>query len=224
MLKEFNSFDTVRAILVDNTSTNTGCESGLVTCLEKNLRGHLHTIGCSLHQNELPFRAIFKHLDGTTKSPTAFTGNLGKLCCNDYENTPQVEFPKVSSPLDDMVFDESTLHDMSSDQRLLLEYVRGISRGKVNPRFAVWKIGPLNHARWLTLAIRLMCVWTRAVYPKNLQTKLHKVIKFIVEVYAVSWFEIKCDNKFHNQQLYIFNMIQRIKHQPSDIKKWLYII
>lgn len=172
MLKEFNSSDTVRAILVDNTSTNTGCESGLVTCLEKILERHLHTIGCSLHQNELPFRAIFKHLDGTTKSPTAFTSNLGKLCCNDYENTPQAEFPKVSSPLDDMVFDESTLHDMSSDQRLLLEYVRGISRGQVNPRFAAWKIGPLNHARWLALAIRLMCVCglelsIRKIYKQN---------------------------------------------------------
>lgn len=47
---------------------------------------------------------------------------------------------------------------------------------------------------------------------------MHTLVKFIVEVYAVSWFEIKRDNKFYNQQLYIFNMIQRIKQQPQEIQ------
>ena len=51
-----------------------------------------------------------------------------------------MEFTKISGPLDDMEFDEVTLNDLSSDQRLLLEYVFGISRGNVNPRFAVWKL------------------------------------------------------------------------------------
>ncbi|XP_065659644.1 uncharacterized protein LOC136083793 [Hydra vulgaris] len=51
-----------------------------------------------------------------------------------------------------------------------------------------------------------------------MQDKLQQIIKFIVQVYAVSWFEIKLDNKFHNQQLYIFNMIKRIKEQSEEIK------
>jgi len=79
VLIEFNSIQTLKAVLVDNTNTNTGGDGGLVTLLEKKLQRKLHTIGCSLHQNELPFRAVFKHLDGSTKSPTAFTGPLGKL-------------------------------------------------------------------------------------------------------------------------------------------------
>ena len=53
VLKELNSVNTVKAVIVDNTSTNICCETGLVTDLE------LHTIGCSLHQSELPFRAVF---------------------------------------------------------------------------------------------------------------------------------------------------------------------
>lgn len=174
--------------------------------------GHkLHTIGCSLHQNELSLRAVFKHLDGSTKGPSTFAGPLGKACEKDCQDEPQVAFTKISGSLDEMEFNQQTLNDLSSDQRLLLEYALGISKGKVNPRFAAWKIGPLNHARWLTLAIRLMCLWTRAAYPSGVQDKLHEVIKFIVEIYAVNWFEIKYDNKFHNQQLYIFNMIQRTK-------------
>ena len=36
-------------------------------------------------------------------------------------------------------------------------------------------------------------------------------------MYATCWFEIKRNNKFHNQQLHIFNMIQRIKEQSHEI-------
>ena len=59
VLTEYNSVDTVKAVLVDNTSTNTGCEAGLIAALEKKKIKKLHTIGCSLHQNELPFTDIF---------------------------------------------------------------------------------------------------------------------------------------------------------------------
>ena len=79
-----------------------------------------------------------------------------------------------------------------------MEYVLGISKSEVNPRFAAWKIGPLNNARWLTLAIRLMCLWTRGAYPPELQDKLRNAVKYIVQVYAVSCLEIKTDSKFHN--------------------------
>ena len=193
-------------------------KEAFVTILENKTQQKLHTIGCSLYQNELPFRAVFKHLDGSTKSTTAFTGPLGKLCETAHHDLPQVEFTQLSGPLDHMKFDETTLDDLTSNQRLLLEYVLGISKGKVNPRLTAWKIGPLNHVRWLTLAMRLMCLWTRDAYPPELQDKLRHAVKYIVPVYAVSWFEIKRDNKFHNQQLYIFNVIQRMKQQAEEIQ------
>ena len=87
------------------------------------------------------------------------------------------------------------MDSLSSDQRLLYEYTVGISRGKVDPRFASWKTGLLNQARWLNLAIRLMCLWTRGAYPKNLSTKLYSLINFIVNVYAICWFDIKKKKK-----------------------------
>ena len=144
VLEKFKSLSTIKAILVDNMNANTGCEGGLVTLLEKK---NLHTIGCSLHQNELPFRVLFKHLDGTTKSPTTFNGSLGKLCANDCHNLPQKSFSAVENPLE-FHFGMKDMDSLSSDQRLLYEYTVGISRGKVDPRFASWKNGPLNQARW----------------------------------------------------------------------------
>ena len=96
----------------------------------------------------------------------------------------------VENPLE-FDFGMKDMDSLSSDQRLLYEYTVGISRGKVDPRFASWKIGPLNQPRWLTLAIRLICLWTRGAYPKDLATKLYSLINFIVNVYAICWFDIK---------------------------------
>ena len=50
------------------------------------------------------------------------------------QDLPQVNFTKLNSPLDQMEFDDETLADRSKDQRLLLEYVRGISRGNGQPK------------------------------------------------------------------------------------------
>ena len=169
VLHEFNSENTIKAILVDNTNANTGCEGRMVAILEKKLKKQLHTIGCSLHHYELPFRALFKNIDVCAKDPTAFSGPLGKLCSKDCHDLPQIPFPTTSSSLDSTLKIDK-IHDLSCDQRLLYEYAVGISRGKVDSRYASWKIRPLNQARWLTLAIRLMCLWTHGAYPQRLTT------------------------------------------------------
>jgi len=219
VLKEFDSTESLRAVLVDNTSTNTGCDSGLVTKLENLLHRKLHIIGCSLHQNELPFRKVFSVLDGVRKSPHSFSGPIGKLCEQDNHSLPQIDFATISSELQHSEFSEECLKDLSNDQRLLLEYVQGIAVGKVNTQFAQWKIGPLNPSRWLTLAIRLLCIYTRGIYPAYLSDVITQLVQYIVQVYAVSWFEIKRNGRFEMQPIFIFNMIQRIKLQSSTIQK-----
>ena len=110
------------------------------------------------------------------------------------------------------------MNDLSSDQRLLLEYVRGVSAGEVNPRYASWKIGPLNHARWLTLAIRILSLYVKGQCPPESTVKLRTLVEYIVSTYAVSWFEIKRDSKFHNQPKYLYSMIERIKVQKEEVK------
>ena len=44
VLEEFNSVHTLKAVLVDNTNTNTGCEGGLVTILENKTQQQLNTM------------------------------------------------------------------------------------------------------------------------------------------------------------------------------------
>ena len=107
----------------------------------------------------------------------------GKLCSKDCYDLSQISFSTISRPLDSILkIDE--IHDLSCDQRLQYEYAVGISKGKVDSRYASWKIGPLNQARWLTLAISLMCLLTHGAYPQRLTTKLYSLINFIVNVYA----------------------------------------
>ena len=147
VLEESNSVETLEAIILDNTPVNTGCEAGLVSVLERKMLKKIHTIGCFLHQNELPFRAVFKYLDGAIRGPSSFTGPIGKLRCKDVHNLPQVDFEPISSSLDNHYSSITKIEDLSNDLRLLLEYALGISRGKFEPRYAAYRIRPLIQSR-----------------------------------------------------------------------------
>lgn len=82
----------------------------------ENLKKKLHTIGCSLHQNKLLFRAIFKLIYGTTRSPTTFTGPLVKLCGSNCQDLLQVEFPIIIGPLNNFYLTAEAMDDLSGDQ------------------------------------------------------------------------------------------------------------
>ena len=47
VLEEYNSKDTILAVLLDNTAVNTGFKEGIVAWLEKSLEKKLHLIGCT---------------------------------------------------------------------------------------------------------------------------------------------------------------------------------
>ena len=98
-LEEFDSSESIRAILVDNTTVNTGRKNGLVVKLEDKLGRILHTVGCALHQNELPFRAIFKKLDGVTTGLQSFSGPLGKKCKENVYSKSQIAFESIKNLL-----------------------------------------------------------------------------------------------------------------------------
>jgi len=86
-------------------------------------------------------------------------------------------------------------------------YYIGINNGNVEEPWSSRKIGPLNHARWLTLAIRLMCLFTRM---KKALINLKRIVKFIVTVYVPAWFSIK-PAKLHNIPQIVSDTIKNIK-------------
>ena len=163
VLEKYKSLSTLKALLVDNTASNTGYQNGLVVCLERLISRTLHTVPCMLHWNECPWKAIFKTKDGITAGPKTFTGTIGKQAAKDLHNTPVANFEIITSNLIELPSD--VLKQLSHDQRLLHEYTIGISSGTIDKVYASRTIGPLNHARWLTLALRVMCVYARTVKP-----------------------------------------------------------
>ncbi|HKU33678.1 MAG TPA: hypothetical protein VJR22_07525 [Candidatus Nitrosotalea sp.] len=213
VLEEYDSIHSILAVLVDNTASNIGDKKGLVVTLEAMLGRNLHTVGCTLHQNELPLRALFKKLDGETTGPKSFSGSIGKCCSEEMHFQPQVQFQVVETPLTDGFIPDSVRDDLSNDQRLLYEYCKGIGSGRVDDRWAVRKIGPLCHARWLTLAIRILCCYTRNTRPT---VNLIKLVYYIVRVYAPAWFEIKASSKLHDSPRLLFNVINRLQSLPFD--------
>ena len=98
-LEEFDSLESTRAILIDSTSVNTGWKNGLVVKLEDKLGRNLHSVSYALHQNELPFRAIPKKLDGVTTGQQSFSHQLGKKCKENVHSKPQIAFESIENPL-----------------------------------------------------------------------------------------------------------------------------
>ena len=131
---------------------------------------------------------------------------------------PQIPFEPIPNELvhfKDETFDTTQL---SSDQHLLWEYMIGISTGRVNESFANRKIGPLCHARWLKLAIRILSLYIRALAPTSKASAIKQLAIFIVKVYGTSWFRINRHHYLHLQPEKLFKSVQNIKQQPDNIK------
>ena len=94
-----------------------------------------------------------------------------------------MNFDAVPTSLE--VIEDEVLDTLSTDQRLLYEYVVGIANGRVETRFAQRKIGPMSSARWLTLAIRILALYVRGKITSEAGKQL---VHFICQVYGPAWF------------------------------------
>jgi len=208
----------LQAVLVDNTAVNTGVNNGFVVHLEKLVGRGLHTIGCGLHQNELPMRALFRLLDGGTSGPCNFNGILGGKLSGDIHLRPVARFKAITSDIAGQTHDFAEMVDLTDDQKLLYHYALGISLGRLGTDLSILKLGPLCHARWLSLAVRVMCLYTREEKPSE---PLVLLVKYITSVYVPSWFSIK-KSKFHQMPKILFTMIRKTCHLPLNIKEVLW--
>ena len=83
--------------------------------------------------------------------------------------------------------------DLSRDQLLLYQYTKAISTETVTKKLEAEAAGPLNHFRWLTLAIRIQQLYTKIPTPTE---GYQMVADFVQKVYAPSLFWIKSHVKF----------------------------
>ena len=201
VLAETNSLETIKVVCCDGTAVNTGWKDGMFVHMERDLGRKLLLCSCLAHQNELPFRKLFDSCDGGfgTTGPTSFGGVLGKRCKDLLHLENVVDFEIVDTNLIDI--DENIAKDLSRDQNLLYRYIKAVKAGEVSPQLATQVAGPLNHSRWLTLAIRLLQLYTRTDNPSE---GLKTIVRFIMNVYGPCWFLIKQKSKFTNGPSILF--------------------
>ena len=155
--------------------------------------------------NELPLRHVFTAIDGKTTGPNLYSGHIGKAlegCVNE----DIVEFKQIAIPAD-FIGILTIIGDLSSDQKYLRDMILAIHNHYVPPSLAERAPGRLGYARWLTSANRILRIYVSQIVPS---ANLVLLTRFVINVYARSWFDIKYKSSFTDSPKHIFNMISRI--------------
>ena len=213
VIAEHESLDSIVAVLADGTNTNTGWKEGMIAHTERDLQKTLLWLICQLHGNELGLRHYFEHCDGGfgTSGPDSFNGPIGKAVKGELHLLDTVEFDKIETSLGDL--EDSVWKDLSCDQQLLYRWTKAIAVGVVPADLACRVAGPINHSRWLTLAIRLMQLYTVTPNPSD---GLQRAVRYIIQVYVPGWFQIKCHSKFTFGPLNLFHQMCLTNTQPLE--------
>lgn len=189
----------------DSTNVNTGFNNGVIRRMEIELGRPLHWSICLLHLNELPLRHLFISLDGPMSGPHSFNGPIGKSISKSLQQ-PLVNFGViVGEPI------SCDKHLLSSDQLYFFEIVNVVKTGIVPKNFDSRMPGRLNHARWLTLANRVLRLYISTEVPSK---EFKVLVSFIVNSYAVVWFDIKRNSKCWDAAPHYYKMIETSRFLP----------
>ena len=212
VLVDTGSQKSLEGILCDGTNTNVGWKNGLFVLVERELERQLVLLGCSLHGNELDLRHLFTDLDGAgTTGPDSFGGAIGKatLQCQ-----PVVEFDPLECK-NEQIPDE-VVRDLSRDQKLLYKYAFAISKDHLEESLVRQKVIAVNHSRWLTLAVRIMILYTRTEMPSD---ELKTIVIYILQVYAPTWFLIRRENDFTRGPAILHRKMQLVMEQLESVQE-----
>lgn len=205
MLKK-GGINNLESVGCDGTVVNTGWKNGIIRCLEKKIGRPLQWIICLLHFNELPFRALFTAIDGVTDGPNSFSGSIGKAL-KDCEKKSVIKFKKIP-----FILPEVDKKDLSQDQKYLYNISAAIGSGECPFNLSIDQPGPLNHARWVTCANRVLRLYVSTSKPTP---ALKTLVIYLLKVYVPQWFRIRRDKSLKNGSRHFFNAIQLSRYLPK---------
>lgn len=178
------SLDKLCIVGGDGCNTNTGHVAGVMRKLEEKLGRPLARAICLLHLLELLLKKLFVFWFGNYKGPLDFSTIPGLTNC---ETLPIVSFKKIRPKN----FPKSFLDDLSRDQKNLFLLGNMIYTGDVNEKQSTRKLGPLNHARFMTFASRVLRIYMSQANPS---VQLTSLTHFIMRVYLPAWQLVKMEN------------------------------
>lgn len=214
IIKFFNdkniSMENLIAVSCDGERKNTGRHAGILKSLEKHLKKTLHWFVCLIHFNELPFKALFNHLDGPTDGPQTRTGDIGKQLEN-CETLEVKNFMAISLENMPQNFEKG---DLSTDEDYIIEIATAVSTGICPVNLANKKTGPMHNARWLTTASRVLRLYVATDKPSE---NLIILVKYIMQVYVPMYFNVKSRNSSVFGSVHLFNFITYTRSLTSHL-------
>ena len=104
------------------------------------------------------------------------------------------------------------IQQLSTDQQLLHQLASAVQNGSVDPATARRRIGPLNHARWLTLAARLLRVYMSTAAPSS---ALRELDQFVICHYVPTWFHIRRNSSCDRGPQTVFQSVVLLRELPQ---------
>ena len=147
-------------------------------------------------------KQVFDVLDGPTRGPNLNSGPVGILLATCQE-LQVVDFPVIEIPAD-YIADLVNNNDLSSDQKYLRDIIIGISSGEISESLSKRSPGKVGYARWLSTANRALRVYVSQLTPTN---DFIVIVKYIILVYALTWFSIKVQPTFYDSPRLIHAMV-----------------
>jgi hypothetical protein len=195
----------LKVIGADGCPTNTGHKTGIIRRIQEFLRRALLIAICMLHLVELPLKKIYEFVCGPTKGPKDYSALDGELKeCHEY---PVVPFKRIC-PRNFPKINADNIKDLSQDQRYLFQMALAVKTGKVPERLQYTTPGPVNHARFLTTAARILRLYvTKTNPPKELAT----LATFVMRVYVPHWHNIKIADSVSMGSAHFFSLIQNTR-------------
>ncbi|KAK4881136.1 hypothetical protein RN001_004455 [Aquatica leii] len=117
---------------------------------------------------------------------------------------PVVNFENIEVTLPDV-----SVEELSTDQRYLYEICSGISKGIILLSLSKKDPGKMSHARWLTMANRILRLYVSTEFPS---TNLKVLTKYVIRVYAFAWFNIKTKYFAHPENILLAMLADGWKH------------
>jgi hypothetical protein len=200
----------------DSTNTNSGRKTGVMRRLEEALKRNLMRVFCALHTNELPLRHLFEAIDGKTSGKESWTGPIGKMLSNVMNFPLNPNFKKIIGA-DIPILTDDVVSDLSADQKYLYKILQVITTGKIPNNFEKYTIGPMNHARWLTLANRACRLYiSQPKLTPLLKKNLFQFVQFIVLCYGPSWFHIKTKPNLKHAPEHVLTAVKSMSKLPQS--------
>ena len=141
----------------------------------------------------------------------SFTGPIGSSLQEDVWTEPVIVFAPVAGKMPDLP--EKVVKKFSRDQVLAYKWGHAIQSGQVPDSLASQQIGPIFHARWLTLCVRCLAKYARVRRPS---VRFRKIIIFILNLYLPMWFQIRAQPHIQDGSKHFFTMVTLSKNMDKE--------